>query len=79
MTPTGGLIDHVTAPFVEPLTVAAKCVVWPPPSDAVAGLTLTPTGPPGKLSKKMPLTTALAPDVRAILILTWPDSVHTKY
>ena len=79
MTPTDGLMDHVTAPLVEPLTVAAKFVVCPLPSDALVGLTLTLIGPAGGPSKKMPLTTALTPNVRVILIFTWPDSVQTKY
>ena len=43
MAPTAGLIDHVTAVLVEPVTVAANCRVWPPLMLAEVGLTLTAT------------------------------------
>ena len=41
-TPTGVTV-HVTAVLLLLTTVAANCFVWPPYSEAVAGLTLTAT------------------------------------
>jgi hypothetical protein len=40
IVPTCGLIDHVTALFEFPLTVAVKVALWPPWSDAFPGDTL---------------------------------------
>ena len=44
MLPTNGLIDHVTALFVDPPTVAVNCCVLPAASVDVAGLSETCTG-----------------------------------
>jgi hypothetical protein len=39
-----GLIDHVTALLLAPVTVAVYCWVWPPLSVTVPGETEIPTG-----------------------------------
>src|SRR5450759_3428326 len=44
MFPTNGLIDHVTAVLLLPVTLAVYCCVWPALNVALAGLTETLTG-----------------------------------
>ena len=41
MEPTAGLIDHVTAVFEVPVTIAVNCWLWPEARVTLGGLTVT--------------------------------------
>src|SRR5262252_7682108 len=69
-------IAHVTVWLEALITVVVNCCCWPVLRFTVCGFTLTISGP---VPKNTPLTTALLPAVRVILIFTCPEIFQAKY